>query len=255
MKILCSIPKYFVVSLLLTSGAAFFGCSSSSQPSTPAGSSIVIPKAGSTYTYSRHERDSTIGKKPTTTDSVVVATVISSGMPFEGKNNVITIDDDFDTLRYVFESSNDITIYRASLGSNGFVFFNPTPWITLPFGSKMTGVQVISFDTSVSAQGATIPVHISGVADYIGVDSIVKGSSKYASGSQVKLTVTITGSIFGTPIVITASQSYSFDISKGGYFHSVTETQIPNVVILKTQILQGNTSLVEKILTDFTLLK
>ena len=140
------IHKAFKHSLLFLSLAVFAavtisGCSSST---TPPPNTNVTPKTGSTYTYQKHEVDSSKAQGRTTSDSIIIAKVFSSGTTFEGKSNVVALYDDFDTLRFVIEANNDISVYKASFGSNGFVFANPSPWLTLPFGSKRTGVQLFS---------------------------------------------------------------------------------------------------------------
>jgi hypothetical protein len=251
--------KKFIV-LSLASFAVFLisGCSNSTTttPPTPTTQTNVTPKAGSTYTYAKHEKDSASGKSSVTTDSIIVATVVSSGQKYQGKDSVVTVYDDYDTLRYHIESNNDVSVYRANFASNGYVFTNPSPWMTLPFGSKKTGVVLFpAHDTVISANGISETLTISGTVDYVGTDEIDTGTAhkKFVSGPQAKLTITISGS---SPVVIniTATQTYSFDYyTAGSYFHSIATTTFPDVKFATTTLLAGSTSFSEKILTSMSL--
>src|SRR5207248_539411 len=123
--------------------------------------------------------------------------------------------DDFDTVRYSIESNNDISFYRDSIGSNGFVFANPSPWMTLPFGSKQTNVHLFTAYDTVMYNGQKITLIITGTADYVGTDKITKSDgSTFASGNQVKLTILVNGTAGGiVPITISGTEIYSFDNS------------------------------------------
>lgn len=125
----------------------------------------------------------------------------------------------------------------------------------LPFGSKTTKVTLFDTTENVTIQTTTVPVHIVGIADYVGPDEITKNGSKFTSGGQVKITITATGNVIGTPVKIESTQTYSFDGTIGGYFHSISNTTVPDVVIFGTPVLQGRTSDDIKILTDFNLIK
>jgi hypothetical protein len=245
----------FLFILTVFSSSIFFGGCSKDDTTTPPANQTVTPKSGTSYTYAKHEKDSTSGQSPMVTDSTIIATVISGGTTFEGKSNVVTLYDDFDTLRYQIESSNDISIYRSTFGTQGFLFVNPSPWLLLPFGSKSTGVQLFAFDTTVTIQGFPVPFHVVGTADYLGTDAITKNGSSFASGGQVKVTITITGNALGTSINVVSAQTYSFDPTIGGYFHSTSNTSIPDVTVLGQHAVTGSTSSTTKILTDFSLIK
>ncbi len=211
----------------------------------------VTPKPGTTYTYSKHEKDSVSGQQPTTTDSTIIATVIASDTTYQGKSKVIFLYDDFDTLHYIMESDNDVSVYLKEFGTSGYTFSNPTPWMKLPFGSKQTGVKLFTTDTLVNSQAGPTRVYLTGVADYVGPDQI----AGKANGGAVKVTIHVRDTLLGTAVDIVATQSYSFDPSIGGYFHSIMTTDVPTVSLLGTTVLQGNTKVTEKILTDYSLKK
>jgi hypothetical protein len=248
-----SIRYIFILSVFTCS--MFLNSCSKDDTTAPATNTTVTPKAGSSYTYSKHESDSTSGQPAVSTDSTIIALVISGGTSYQGKSNVVTLYDDFDTLRYQIESSNDVSIYRSTFGTQGFLFVNPSPWLLLPFGSKSTGVQLFVFDTTVTIQGFPVPFHVVGTADYLGTDAITKNGSSFASGGQVKVTITITGNALGTSINVVSAQTYSFDPTIGGYFHSTSNTSIPDVTVLGQHAVTGSTSSTTKILTDFSLIK
>ncbi|MFI5264501.1 MAG: hypothetical protein ACHQM6_08305, partial [Candidatus Kapaibacterium sp.] len=153
------------------------------------------------------------------------------------------------------ESTNDVSIYRAQFGANGYVFNNPTPWLLLPYGSQKTGVSLFAFDTSISVQGFSVPFHVTGTADYLGTEteSNIGNTGKTISGGQVKVTIAITGTALGTTVNIVSTQTYSFDPAIGGYFHSVSNTTIPDVSVIGTHVITGSTSVTTKILTAYTL--
>src|SRR5689334_28811 len=98
--------RHFLVfaSLAFVAAIVISGCSSSTT-STPPLPTNVTPKSGSTYTYHKHEVDSSAAQGKTAGDSTIVAVVISSGTTFAGKSNVVTVYDDYDTLRYSIESN------------------------------------------------------------------------------------------------------------------------------------------------------
>lgn len=249
--------KRFTFGALVASFAAIIisGCGSTTTIDPPVTNTIVTPKAGTTYTYAKHERDSTSGSASTSYDTTIVAKVDSSNITFDGKSGVVKLLDDVDTLRYVLETSGDVSIYLKQFGASGFYFTNPKPWMLLPFNAKTTGVSLFDTTESVTVQGNTIPVHVVGVADYVGADQITKNGSKFASGGQVKVTITADGNAFGTPVHIVSTQTYSFDGSIGGYFHSIGNTTVPDVVIFGATVLKGRTTDYTKILTDFNLIK
>jgi hypothetical protein len=246
----------FIV-IALSSSALIYGCSSTNSGTTPpTTNTTVTPKAGTTYTYNKHEIDSSSTGK-TSGDTVVNARVISSDTTFAGKSHVVVLYDDFDTMRYVIESNGDVSFYRASFGANGFVFANPTPWMTLPFGSKSTNSQIISgYDTiPIPSLGTSEIVTISGIADYLGTDEEDTGTTtkvKLASGGQARLTITITG-ISPLPVTgISSTQIFSFDNSIGYYFHSISKNIFPDVIALG---FKGSMTSNEKTLMFYNLIK
>jgi hypothetical protein len=249
------ISSRFLSALLLSAfaGIMISGCSNTTPPpinNTPAN---VTPKDSSTYIYNRHEVDSTSGKPATSPqDTLITAVVVSSGKSFQGKNNVVTVYDDFDTLRYSVESNNDISFYRASFGSNGFIFKNPSPWLTLPFGTKLVNDTLFSTKDSISVQGTQEYLLIVGVADYLGTDEIDTGKTpvKLASGNQVRLRIIITGTKPLPISGISSTQTYSFDGSIGNYFHSIANTIFPDVVLAG---FRGSTTLTTKTLVTYHL--
>ncbi len=235
------------------------GCKSDTVTATDSGA--VTPKAGSSYTYNQHYKDST-NTGITENDSIIVATVISSGLTFEGKNNVITLHDGngADTLRYVMESNGDVSVYRANfaanVGASPISFTNPTPWMTLPFGSKKTGVALFTAYDTINFNGANIPLVIVGTGDYIGTETLVDGTGKkIASGNKAKLTITVSGSYLGVNINIIVGQTYSFDPTIGGYFASVGTFNLPPVSFLGTVIIQSDESTKTRVLTSYSLIK
>ena len=144
----------------------------------------------------------------------------------------MTIYDDFDTISYSIESNGEISFYRANFGSNGYVFNNPTPWLTLPFGSKQTGVQLFSGKDTIAVSGQQEILTVVGTADYIGTDEVDTNGVKLASGNQARLTITITG-VSPIPVTgISSAQTFSFDGSIGNYFHSISKTIFPDVSFL-----------------------
>src|SRR5438128_1802525 len=136
--------RLFTLAIVAFFGAIMIsGCKSDSTGTTTP--TNVTPKSGSSYTYTKHEKDSTSGQTPVTSDSTIVAIVVASGS-YEGKANVVTLYDDFDTLHYQIENNNDVSIYLKQFGTSGFMFNNPTPWMTLPFVTKKTGVYLFATD-------------------------------------------------------------------------------------------------------------
>ncbi len=210
----------------------------------------VTPKKGSTYTYNKHEVDSSTSGK-TTGDTAVTAIVLASDTTFAGKSHVVILYDNFDTMRYVVESNGDISFYRDGFGSNGFVFNNPTPWLRLPYGSKGTGITLFDTTQEVSYGGNTETVKITGTGDYVGTDKLTVGG-KELSGGQAKLTIKISGT---TPAVInvTSTQTFSFGKSIGYYFHSISKTVFDDIKLFGTTLLAGTTTSNEKTLTSFEL--
>lgn len=245
----------FVAMLASIASVVVSGCSSSST-TPPETKTIVTPKSGTTYTYAKHHRDSTSGMAPNTPpDTTIIAIVDSSNITFDGKSGVVKLLDEADTLRYILETSGDVSIYLKTFGSGGFFFTNPKPWMLLPFNSKTTNDTLFDAMESVTVQGNSIPVRVLGIADYVGTDEITKNGGKFASGGQVLVTITVSGQVLTTAVKITSTQKYSFDGSIGGYFHSISNTTVPDVVIGTFQVLQGRTSDDTKVLIDFNLIK
>lgn len=253
MKRLANLFSALIITMFVVT--SFVACESETDSDgTP--STTVTPKAGTTYTYAKQQRDSVSGESPTTTDSIVVATVISSGTTFEGKSNVISLDDDGDTLRYVMESNGDVSIYLKELFTYGdFTFISPEPWLKYPLGSKMSGVVLFEADTNMQVQSFSVPVHITATANYLGTEELKKDGNAFADGGKAEVVVTVNGSLSGVNVTVVGKRSLSFDPKIGGYFRSTDETIIPDVKVLGQTFLQGNTSLTTKILTSFSLIK
>ncbi len=251
-----SIILYFSGAFLaLVACTMISSCSSTTTTPPTTTQSKVTPKAGSTFTYTKHEKDSSSGKPAVTSDSIVVATVVSSGIFYHGKDSVVTLYDDFDTLRYRVESNNDVSVYKPTFGSNGYTFNNPTPWLTLSFGAKNPDAQLFSYDTTITVQGQSEKLVVTGTAHYIGIDEIDTGAShtKLASGNQANIVISIMGT---TPLTvnISSTQTYSFDFyTTGCYFHSISNTLFPDVKFIGTTVVPGSTTLTEKFLTSFNL--
>src|SRR5439155_11227324 len=128
-------------------------------------------------------------------------------------------------------------------------FFNPSPWLTLPFGSKSTNVQLFPpHDTTITVQGQTETLTISGVAEYIGTDK----DSTLASGNQARVTITVSGTT-PIPLTITSSQTFSFDGTIGNYFHEISNTIFPDIQVFGIVLYPGSTTFYDKTLTSFTL--
>ena len=234
---------------------SFVACESGTDDpgTTP---TAVTPKAGTSYTYAKQQRDSVSGEAPTTKDSLVIATVISSGTTFEGKSNVISLDDDGDTMRYVMESNGDVSIYRKELFTYGdFTYVSPQPWLKYPIGSKLSGVILFEADTTMMVQTFPVPVHIVAKANYLGTEELKKDGNAFADGGKAEIVVTVTGSLSGVSVKVTGTQTVSFDPKIGGYFRLSDYFEIPDVKVLGQTFLQGNTSLTTKILTSFSLIK
>jgi len=243
-----------LLAVLAILAAGFISGCSSSSTSQPGTNTTVTPKTGSTYTYNKHEADSS-QTGVTSGDTLMTATVISSGTSYAGKDNVVTIYDDFDTLRYSIESNGDISFYRANFGSNGFVFNNPSPWLTLPFGSKQSGVQLFKANDTILVSGQQEILQIIGTADYIGNDEVDTNGIKLASGGQARLTIAITG-LSPIPVTgISSTQTFSFDGSVGNYFHSISKTVFPDVSYFGTTIIKGSMTSNDKKLKSYVLIK
>jgi hypothetical protein len=223
------------------------------EPSDGGGNTTtkVTPKTGSSYNYNRHEIDSTSSGK-TTGDTAVSAVVISSDTTFAGKSHVVVLIDDYDTVRYTYESNGDVSFYRAGFGSSGFVFNNPTPWLTLPFGSKATGVTLFSTPQTIDYGGNQETVTVTGTADYIGTDQI-SVNGKTISSNQARLTITITGTS-PAAVNIISTQTFSFDPSTiGYYFRQISNTIVNDIKIGPLVLLPGNSTFNEKTLLSYTL--
>ncbi len=220
-------------------------------------STTVTPKAGTTYTYAKQERDSVSGGSPTTTDSIVIATVLSSGTTFEGKSNVISLVDNSDTMRYVMEANGDVSIYRKNLFTYGdFTYVSPEPWgLKYSLGSKMSGVILFEHDTEMVVSSFPVPVHLVATVNYLGTEELKKGGNAFADGGKAEIVVVMTGSLSGVTVKVTGKQTISFDPKIGGYFRLSDYIEIPDVKVFGQTVVQGNTSLIEKILIDFSLIK
>lgn len=241
---------------ILTVVATFFIACDSGNDTTNGGATIVTPKAGSTYTYTRHQRDSTSGQAPQTKDDTVVATVVSSGTSFEGKSNVITlVEAGGDTIRYVMESNGDVSVYNQTFSYGGFSFTNPNPWVTFTFGSKNRNVQAFDTTQTVSFGSFTVPLTIVGTVNYLGTEELGHGGDTLASGGMAELVVKTTGVVIGDTITVTATRTISFDPSIGGYFHAVDNVIVPDIIVFGQTVVQGSASLKEKVLLDYTLIK
>ncbi|MEI8134183.1 MAG: hypothetical protein WCH46_03770 [bacterium] len=257
MKLLRTLASSF---LIITTVALFMsGCKTTTTETPPVDNTPVrvYPKAGSKYTYAKHQRDSASGKAAITVDSMIVASIFSTNTTFQGKDSVTTVYDDKDTLQYRVESNLDVSVYKSNFGSSGFVFNNPTPWMTLPFGSKKTGVVLFTHDTTISVSGQNEKLTITGTVDYIGTDELDTGTThaKMASGPQAKVTISIVGTS-PVPVTITSTQTYSFDFyTTGNYFHSISDFNFPDVKFFGSTLLAGSTSHTEKIMTTFSLIK
>src|SRR5689334_10460165 len=107
--------RHFLVfaSLAFVAGIVISGCCSSTT-FTPPPPTNFTPKSGSTDTYHKHEIDSSAAQGKTTGDSTIVAVVVSSGTSFRGKSNVVTVYDDYDTLRYSIESNGDVSVFKPN---------------------------------------------------------------------------------------------------------------------------------------------
>jgi len=239
----------FCIALIFS--VAMIGCSDSGTTTTN-NNTPVTPKAGSSYTYKKHTADSTSGGSMVTTDSQVVALIVSSGLAAHNHDNVITSYDDWDTVQYAIESNGDVSLYVDKFTAFGYSIANPTPWLRFPFGSKSDSVQVVTADTNISLGGIPIAIHVSGVMHYVGTETLTGTTS--ASGGVATFTLNITASAAGgfVKFSVIGNQRLAYDPSIGNYFHYTKDLTVPDVAAAG---ITGGTQHTEKTLVSYNLVK
>lgn len=250
MKSFTQIRRFSSLVAIVALAGWLASCSSSS---TPADNTVttVTPKAGTTYTYHVHSKDSTDGSPAVVKDGDSTSLVLYSGGSYAGRTNVIALLNDTgqttsDTTFYILEPDGDVSVYLGKIGAQGFTLINPNPWLRLPFGSKKTNDTLITVDTTINYGGYNIPTKIRGVADYIGADNTVSGHSADA----VKFTITLNGTYLIINVNVVASQTYALDRTIGGYVHSIYNIAFPPILTSA-----GSTTFKEKTLSSVSLVK
>jgi hypothetical protein len=238
----------FCVALLFS--VVMIGCSDSGTTTTE--TKPVTPKAGSSYTYQKHTADSTSGGSMMTTDSQVVATIVSSGLTVHGHDNVITSYDNWDTVYYAIESNGDVSLYVDKFSAFGYSIANPNPWLTFPFGSKSDSIQVVTVDTNISVGGLPIAIQVRGVMHYNGTETLTGSTS--ASGGVATFALNITASAAGgfVKFSVLGNQRLAYDPSIGNYFHYTKDLTVPDVAAAG---ITGGTQHTEKTLVSYNLVK
>ncbi|MDB5033948.1 MAG: hypothetical protein JWQ98_1189 [Chlorobi bacterium] len=167
---------------LLALGMFSAGCSQG--PSTA--ESIVHPKVGSGYTYTRSDLDSA-GRPVPGTDTTVTATVVAADTAIYGKTEVQKILESNNFWYLHYEPNGDVSMCFDWKNNGPFA----PRWVILPFASGIPQNTVLADTTLQVANDHTIDtVKIKFVAEVkkTGVDTVVIGSQKLLS-EKVQLTI------------------------------------------------------------------
>lgn len=225
--------KLAVFSLLvvLCIGVTFVGCSETPSDPPDTTPKKTIPKSGSTYSYTRTEKEPD-GTNTANTDSTHIVTSQSDVAAFAGKDSVVTFidkntmraSDNGDTMTIAYETNGDISIYRGN-GIPGVPIPIPIEiptWWTLPLKSK-TAVTIIDLDTNIAINLGILTVNVTkvtGIASYIGAEPfLINGVDQKPERSDVIFSVKTSQGID-----LTLRTSYWFS-EKAGYF---TQTETVN---------------------------
>lgn len=228
----------------------FVGCSD--DPTGDSTPKRVIPKSGSTYTYTRTEKTPT-GTTIAGTDTTHVVTSLSDFVSFSGKDSVISFVDvnmmnssaTPDTTTIAYESNGDISIYRGA-GIDELPIALPITiptWWQLPFKSKST----VTILNDTSKPSFTIGIFTIVIESISGVATGYANSENVNVAGQVfpcdKADVTFTimakaNGLISLPIVM--KTTYLFNESLGYFVSFDTQNSLPDIVISQLGIDPGN---------------
>ena len=242
------------ISLAFIAAAMISGCSSSTTTTPPPTTqSNVTPKAGSTYTYTQSQTDSS-GNHVTGTDTTINASVTATGQSKFGQSSVYTISDGALTTDYTYSSSNDALTFIENSGASGILASVADSvfrrWITLSITSHASGVIVLDKDTIIiNVGGLSIPAVAHVVADYIGSDSVYLAASEESLSVQhCRITATATAALSSSPLI--NQRDIYFAPKIGTYAKETTMTTIPSVTIAG---IKGSKSGTLEVISSYTL--
>jgi hypothetical protein len=238
-----------VVAAVLSS-VALIGCSdSSTTPATP--NKPITPKAGSTYQYRQHERDSTDGKPAIITDTTLTVTIVRSGDTLAGMTGVVTaISTIGDTEIYAFDANGDLNVYIPYIDASLFTLQMPTPWFRIPTFSKASSLMLGKDTSSVQISGYPGTVVTTATSAYIGEESDSLIASPTISGGKAKLDVRLDGQVLVVQATATGQRIYGVDPNIGAYFHQRTEFVTPAVMTIA-----ASNRVKERWLVSYTVIK
>ncbi len=198
---------HFNLLLLSVAGLLIGGCKTSTSPSN---SSITTPGAGSYFVNVSQSKDTMgmITSSDTSTDNVV-----QTGLAFSGKTNVMEVittnsDGSHDTNYFHYESNGDVSVYAASSSTGFGTLPTNNGWITIPFASQ--GTTTSSSDTTIDGY----PFHVNFTVAGAGSGSVtIKGKS--FSTENAKMTIAMSGSVFGQAINMSTATTLQFAPSLG----------------------------------------
>lgn len=246
-----TLAKFLFVCTVFAASNMFIGCSedSTGTDNTP---KRVIPKAGSTYTYTRTEKTPT-GTTIAGTDTTHVVTSQSDFASFSGKDSVISFVDvnmmnssaTPDTTTIAYESNGDISIYRGA-GIDELPIALPITiptWWQLPFKSKGT-ITIMNETPNLSFTIGIFTIvleSISGVATGYANSENVSVAGQVFPCDKADVTFTITAKANGIlPLSIVMKTTYLFNESLGYFVSFDTQNTFPDIVISQLGIDPGN---------------
>ncbi len=214
------LPLFLMVAL--ASSSVFVGCSDS-DPEGPDGTEVMVPKMGSTYSYTEYEADAN-GNKDASTEQGVVAKVEATGVSIGGKTGALKFselydDGTTDTSYVVYESNGDMTVL---LGVGEEVGIDPV-WVKIPFGSR--SAQTFTLKDSVDFGSGMVPVMMTITTTYLREEKVtIQGTEMDAWVGEVKVTGTLP-SPFGGTIAINSTGTLHF-VPQIGYIYKSDDVSV-----------------------------
>ena len=173
----------------------------------------ITPGPGSTFTYAFTSVD-TNGVTSPVSDSTYI--IVSNTLTYQGKTNVIEVQDGSGGIEYYhIESNGNISIF-VDFSQLAAVASIPSQWLVIPIGSNVEQTNTL-YDTSVMIPIGTTPtpmtVTLTSDGKDLGPTTVTVAGTRY-SCENGSLTITLggTATVFGFPVQV-FSQGSAITIS------------------------------------------
>jgi hypothetical protein len=231
---------------------------------TPTSVGDSIPRRTSYYIFEKallNQIDSV--EQPTIIDNRFVP-VDSTGLSFQGKNNVYFITgDENDSSYYFYENNGDVSVYFWSPGYTGNSSQSNLPneyltgvagyvfrqWIRLPIASKDTGVIIYNANPIVIINTIQKNASIRAKIDFIGDSNITLKNNIILAAKHCRITIMASWDV----VPLTHVRDLWF-VPKIGYFAKIkVRTNVPDTPQARLDDIPVDTTATQKILTSYHL--